>query len=163
MTQHYNPSIVERSARILNSKAGDYISDEIDPNIKLVIPVEPRIDIVKSQSAAVTGSATIFTTPADKDFYLKTLQASIIKNATCDVATSNYNVQAFIDGVQTPLCRLSMLTLTAQDKETFIQFTGRGIRCDRGSTIVIGSNTYTAGLMNRSATITGYTEEVQKN
>jgi len=158
MTKHYNPSIVERANRILASKAGDYLSDEVAGPVA-VIPLNPVVRIVRAGGSSATGTLTLYTTPSDKDFYLTTAILSMIKDVTCD-ATGGINLNAVIDGVTKEIIVYGILTLTAQ-ADTIVCNCPVPIKIDRNTAITV-SGTYTAGTMRRSATVHGYTEEVTR-
>lgn len=161
MTKHYNPSIVERANRILASKSGDFLSDEVQGPVA-VIPINPIINIVRAASATTTSSGTIFTTPTDKDFYLTGVQFGFVKDAACDAAnTTTPAVLITIDGVSVTVVRLPTITLTAQNQSVFVSLP-TPIKIDRGTTISIQSTSYTVGVFNRNAVIYGYTEEVTR-
>jgi len=160
VTKHYNPSIVERANRILATKAGDYLSDDVMPNIQPVIPISPIVKIIRNSNTSATGSITPYTTPDDKDFYLTAIGLSYSKNATCDVATGNVALNVTIDGVSVAVVSLAMLTLTAEKDSVYVNF-NPPIKVDRG-TAITGTNTYTAGLMRRTCNVVGYTEEVTR-
>lgn len=155
MVRHYNPSIVERAQRILNTKM-DNLSDEVNGPLA-VIPIEPICRISRSQQAIVTGSSTIYTTPTDKDFYLCNVQFSFSKDAACDVATGSIGIQTTIDGAAQIIIRLPVITLTAQNNTLSFNFV-KPLKIDRGVTLIL-TGTYTAGVMSRTGNIVGYTEE----
>jgi len=151
MTRHYNPSITERANRILATKSGDFLSDEVISNIQPVIAIAPVAGIIKSGA-----SGTIFTTPADKDFYLTGLSASFSK-AAGDTGTS-LTLTGFVDGVSVPLIRLAGVTLTVERDSVVADFT-YPIKIDRNTAIASGaSGTFTASAF----CIRGYTEEVTR-
>jgi hypothetical protein len=114
--------------------------------------------ISRTGGSAATGSATIYTTPTDQDFYLTGFNFSYSKNATCDVATGSINLTAFIQGANVAICLLSVLTLTAE-KDTISVTLTHPIKIDRGKAIAI-SGTFTAGAMARNGAIYGYIDEL---
>jgi len=119
VTKHYNPSIVENANRILASKAGDYLSDEVQGPVA-VIPILPITNIIKTANSSTTGSVTLYTTPTDKDFYLTSLQISLIKDATNDNATGTIGFSITVDGVVIVPLGLAVLTLTAQNSNAVL-------------------------------------------
>lgn len=148
--KHYNPSINERINRVFNTKAGDQGEQEI--GLIGTIPVTPVCNIIKS----VSSITTIYTTPADKDFYLTSCTLTMAK-AAGDTATSIV-IQAAVGGVTTVLVRLSGITLTAERDSLFCPFPVP-IKIDRGSAIALaGGGTFTSV----GGSIQGYTEEVTK-
>jgi len=159
MTRHYNPSIVERANRVLASKAGDFLSDEVAGPVA-TIAITPVTRIIKASGSSTTGTMTIFTTPTDKDFYITGLYLSMIKDVTNDMATGNVAIALTIDGVTVNPIGIGVLTLTAQSESVAFPFT-TPIKVDRGTAITIGA-TYTAGSMRRFGSVHGYTEEVTR-
>lgn len=152
MTRHFNPSIVTRAQRILNSKSGDYLSDEVAGPMA-VIPISPRCDIVKT----LTGSGNIFAVPNDKDFYLNTVAISMAKvvGDTGSVA----QVVVTIAGVATSLIAIQGVTLTADSQTATLPFPVP-IKVDRNTNITL---TLTGAFTSVRGSITGYTEEVTSN
>jgi len=159
VVKHYNPSISEDAARILNSKQGQFLGDDVQGPVA-VIPIRRYANIVRRVGSTTTGSATVYTTPADKDFYLTGIQVSFIKNATCDVASGPLRYTATVEGVSQGIISLALLTLTAQDQNAFVSFE-TPIKVDR-NTAITTSNTFTAGAFVRECCITGYTVETTK-
>jgi len=135
-------------------KVPDQISDKVVAVMECNPKLLRRINLVRNYSAILTGTANVYTTPADSDFYLSSLVFSITKDATCDLATGASSVTATIDGVARALASLTCITLTAQDKAIAIAFE-LPIKIDR-NTIINIPGAYTAGLMARSLCITGY-------
>lgn len=119
-------------------------------------PKDYRIcNIAKTTSAVNATSATIYTTPADKDFYLVGFSIGLIKDAT---ATSiNSGISAYIDGLNTALIGIASLTLTAQS-ETLSQTLAYPIKVDR-NTIIAVTNTTNVGNISARGSIIGYTVE----
>lgn len=157
MTRHYNPSIVERATRILNSKQGDYLPDEVSGPVA-TISLEPVVRIVRNTSRTTTGNSTIYTTPADKDFYLTGLYLSACADATNDGVL--YNIQVTIDGVSQRIASLVKQTTTAFAGNMPMQFV-KPIKVDRNTAITVGQS-FTAGTSTVAAAVYGYTEEVTK-
>lgn len=160
MVKHYNTSISEDAARILNSKQGQFLGDDVQGPVA-VIPIQRRCDFVKQGGRATTGGGTIATTPADKDTYLVGLHFSFSKNAACDIASGNIRVTAVIDGLTVNIASFAVLTLTAEQGSDYFPFTVP-IKIDRNTTISFAADSYTAGLMSRSASVHGYTVETTK-
>lgn len=136
----------------------DVIPDYVKGDVQPVAEVDkPYVTISRSSSTAATTSASIYTTPADKDFYLTNFSISIIKNATCDLATGSYLMTAIIDGQTIQLVRLPMLTLTAQEASISVDL-DKPMKLDRNSIIGLSSASFTAGAFVRAGTIQGYTD-----
>lgn len=158
MVKHYNPSIVQRAQRILNTKINN-LPDEVG-DLVAIIPITPVIDIVATATRTTSGAATVYTTPSDKDFYLTALIFTLTKDATCDMATGAVAVTAFLptNATAQPIASHNAFTLTAQDKIIEISFP-IPIKLTRGTLIALGGNTFTAGTCYRGVTVYGYTEE----
>jgi len=156
MAKHYNPSIAENAARILNTKNGEHVNSEITPFLQPVIPINSVCNIVRS--VTTTAFATIFTTPSDKDFYLTSATMSIQKAADSDVTLLHFQVT--IGGVALNVMTQAFLTLTAA-QETVTLALVPPIKIDRNTTIVVGNNS-SAGTNLTSGNLTGYTVETTK-
>lgn len=156
---HYNPSISEDTHRILNLKSGDN-NNEVADYIQPIIKIEPRCNISEGTGRTVSGTATMFTTPASKDFYLTGLLISYIKDAACDIATGAIAVTVNIDGTSKTIARLSVLTLTAQSQVVYIPFV-KPLKVDKSASISM-TGTFAAGNLQRDWTIHGYTVETFK-
>jgi len=139
---------------------GDQLSDEIQGPMA-VIPIVPASKFIFSTTKTTTGSSTMVTTAADKDTYITAVQLSYSKDVACDVAIGSVFVSCVVDGVTKGIIALAILTLTAESDSAAIAFQVP-IKVDRNTSIIIGTNTYTAGLMSRCAVIHGYTEEVTR-
>lgn len=161
--KHFNATISEDANRIFNPK-GENISPEILPYITPTMEVKRFADIVKYNSHTTTGTKTIWTTPSDKDFYLETLFYSHSKNAACDVATGNLYVDVVLFDLTTSTTQILNIPVITLTEESFRQqlIFPSPIRLARNTAIrMIGA--FTAGILVRNATITGYTVETIKN
>jgi hypothetical protein len=155
--KHYNPSITERANRILNLKNGDGMSEEIDGPVA-VIPIEPACRIVRRQIRTTSGTSTIYTTPADKDFYLVSAQLDYMQDAASDGLF--IELLARIDGIDQPLIAFRKLTLTASAKSA-VYSPCLPVKIDRNTSIYV-NHSYTVGNGTVVGCITGYTEEVTR-
>jgi len=114
-------------------------------------------NICKSNTRTSSGSATVYTTPSDEDFFLTSATLSVVKDATCDDATgATASIACIIGGGSQTLMAISGLVTTATAQTLSLEF-NPPIKVDRASNISVSGNTYTAGLKSRSASITGYT------
>lgn len=157
MVKHYNPSIVQDAQRILNTKM-DNLSDNV-ADMVAIIPIEPVCRIAKSAQRASSGATTLYTTPVDKDFYLIGCYMTMVKDVTCDVAsTDGPTLKVNIDGVSSTLLQLATLTLTAQQSQISINFR-YPIKCDRNAAITLTGGTFAAGTLVKTGGIFGYTQE----
>lgn len=161
MTKHYNTSIAEDALRILNSKQGDFMSDEVAGPVA-TIPILRCANTVKATTSTGT-SGTLWTTPSDKDFYLLYAEFSIVKDAACDIPTAGGPLlQAFVDGVALPLHRIPVITLTAQNQTATFSLPYPGLKIDRNTAISHSRSATTAGNIVMSSVIIGYTVETTR-
>lgn len=100
-----------------------------------------------------TGTITIFTTPADKDFYLTYAMLSTIKDTASTATTSGINIT--VQGNTVSIISIAGITLTAQDQIAVATFSPP-IKIDRNT--VIGT-TANAGVNRSDGSIAGYTVE----
>jgi len=131
------------------------------PNVQPVLDITPdfhkKINLVKTLDSSGSGSATVFTTATDVDTYITGIQFSFIKDATCDAAnTSDPGITVTIGGLAVQICKLAMLTLTAQSQAIYMPLT-IPVKVDRGTNVAITSVSYTAGTLVRATSIHGYT------
>jgi len=156
MTKHYNPSITEDAARILNSKM-DYMSDEVSGPVA-VIPIGPVATLGAQGSATNSTTGTVLTTPADKDFYITACTLSFSKDATATNTITN--LRTTCRGAQLVFASLAQQTLTVQNGSVALNF-NPPIKCDRGVVVEIANGTAVNNI-RASATVTGYTVETTK-
>jgi len=150
MVKHYNTSISEDAARILNSKQGQFLGDDVQGPVA-VIPLSPRANIVKS----VNSATTIYTTPADKDFYLTYVLLSAIKDAAA--TGTSVAISATVEGVSTSIVAIAGITLTVQ-QQTVPVFFSTPIKIDRNTAIAISGSNWTT----YRGIVAGYTVETTK-
>lgn len=140
----------------------DKIPTELAEKVVPVMEVNPkllrRVNLIKNVSGTTTGALTVWTTPTDVDFYLTGVLLGVIKDATCDMATSQIAVGIIVDGVSKRAVSIPILTLTAQAHVVNREYTVP-VKVDRGTTISSTANAYTAGLCSREVIIQGYTVE----
>jgi hypothetical protein len=143
----------------------DKVPNEIAEKVVPVMEVNPRllkiVKICRQVTATNPASATvIYTTPSNQDFYLCGTQMSAMKNVTSDLGTGPFcSLNASIDGVNRSIISFTGITLTAQERETSIDF-NIPIKIDRGTTIVLVASTApAAGTYIRTGSIWGYIDE----
>jgi len=158
MVKHFNTTIAEDSARIFNFK-GDNLSVEVMPNIQPTIEIKRYCDIVRQTNATNVTSQTIFTTPADKDFYLTSCALGVMKDALN--ASTVENLQGAVAGVGRVFLSIPSITLTAQTANITQTF-DPPIKLDRASTIDLASTSAVATI-RMTGCITGYTVETTKS
>jgi len=157
MTRHYNTSISEDAARILNSKM-EYLPDEVAGPVA-VIPIMPVVKTVFRGTTTATGTLNVATLPSGKDFYLTGFVLSMSKDATSDNTQVQFSVT--IDGVaSTILGEIINQTLTATSRDQVVMFPVP-LKLDRGTNIQV-FGTFTAGTMRKTAIAYGYFVETTK-
>lgn len=131
------------------------LANQVIPVIN-VNPKDYRIcNINKTTVATNSTSAVIYTTPADKDFFITACSLTVIKDATSTSTLSR--IKLTIDGAEASILPITTLTLTAQDSAFSISFPNP-IKIDRDSIISITNSTNVANISTR-ASIHGYTVE----
>lgn len=132
---------------------------ELAEKVVPVMEVNPKLlrrcNIVRGGNQSTTGTFTIYTTPTGKEFYLSAATLSLTKDAACDASSGVVSMFATVDGVSQTIVRLSVLTLTAQDKEIALTFSVP-IKVDANTNITVGG-AFTAGNLIRGGSIIGYT------
>jgi len=156
MARHYSPTIAERLNRIFGFRSGDAIDNEVEGTYA-VVPLTPTVNIVRHNSSSSSGNISLYTTPTDKDFYLTGILLSIVKDATCDVATGTININTVINGATRRVADIAVLTTTAQSQSVVVSFPFP-LKVDRNVAFTI-SGTFTVGNMSRTGVLQGYTEE----
>jgi len=158
--QIQNPDATEVIRNQAKLTIGDGWPSNLLPNVQPVMDMSPRfhrnINFFVSNTRNTSGSTTS-STPADGDTFIVGCMLSVAKDATCDVATGTVAaLQVQVSGVAQVILRIAGLTLTAERDSVVLMF-DRPIKVDRNSTIGLSTSTYSAGLMNRSFAIYGYT------
>jgi hypothetical protein len=140
----------------------DRIPSELAEKVIPVMEVNPKllrkINVVKyAATGTSTGVLTIYTTPSDRDFYLCSICAGYIKDATCDMGTGRISITAtpFYEVGVMELIGFPTITLTAQERLINVDYS-KPILLKRGTTIAFAVS-FTAGVLSRTANITGYT------
>lgn len=154
MVNVYNTSVFNEALKFLNVRDAQFFDNNIGNKLNLVYQIPILSQQNRYITATSTGSQTIYTTPAEKDFYLTSATVSIIKDATCDMATGAVVILVTVNGVQSAVIGISTLTLTAQSDSVSVSFK-YPIKIDRSSTVVMGG-TFTAGACVRTGCITGF-------
>lgn len=153
--QNRNPSISQDLNRIfdLKGESTDLVADYIQP----VMPISPFANIVRNVVSTTTGG-TIYTTPADKDFYLTSVFLSYSKdnvNTATEIA-----IVCTILGVQRYIMDFAVIATTAQSDSNAIVF-NVPLKIDRNTAIFLNSTNATAAF-RMAGLITGYTVETTK-
>ena len=134
------------------------INDSVQPVININPKDYRRCNIVRGQTLGTSGTTTaIYTTPSDKDFYLCNYSLSIIKDATCDIASGAITASITVDGASRIIAGIAVLTTTAQNSVITVSFNSP-IRLDRNTSVSL-TGTFTVGSLQRTHSIVGYTVE----
>jgi len=154
------------AAAIIRSQAGLTLAEGFPQN--LASTVQPVIDMTPDShvvadcaSVAATASAASnnIVTNADlnRDRYITGVTLSILKDATCDVATGAVTLSAVLDGdsTSTALLSLPVLTTTAQSDRISLALV-RPVKLKKGAAVALGQGTFTAGNFIRHAQVYYY-------
>jgi hypothetical protein len=138
----------------------DIVPNQLAEKVVPVMEVNPRLlktsQIVRGNTATNATSATIYTTPTDRDFYLTGASIAVIKDVTSTSTESSIKVT--IDGSTQRLLSISGITLTAQSSANSINFQNP-IKIDRNTTIIVTNTANTANI-NAWGNIVGYVDDV---
>lgn len=156
--KHYNPTLNKSMSDTFNLK-GESTDDILETIVPIVI-VEPKMDFLITGTSTVSAStASIITTPADKDLFIVSATLTMEKDAAND--NTNCSLDVVIDNVVKPLINFRNLTLTASHKELCVTLP-KPLKIDRNSTVRLNA-AFAAGNLTRSGTIIGFTQETVKN
>ena len=136
----------------------DRIPSELAEKVVPVMEVNPKLlkelNIIKNTEAFNTTSATIYTTPSDKDFYLTGYALSVTKDAG---STSQKSwISCTINGATTIIVRIETINGQIDSgnlSHTFLY----PIKIDKNTTITVNNSTAVASIQ-ANATIYGYEE-----
>jgi len=160
VVKHYNTSISEDAARILNSKQGQFLGDDVQGPVA-VIPIERYCNIIRSNSRNTTGSSTVYTTPTDKDFYLQAVLLSWEANAASDCTEFWVNVTTDTENVASQrILGARRTTLTAGRGEQILSLV-KPIKLARNTQVTLNQS-FTVGAASMGASVIGYTVETTK-
>lgn len=160
--QVQNRDIITNIVNDLGINPGpDILPSTINATIQPVFEVyEKVVDVAKNVvTTAPTTSSTIYTTPADKDFYLTSVQLSFIKDASA-TSTASF-VQTTIGGVSATILSLRQLATTAQSGSESITY-NPPLKIDRNVAITCQNSTNVAAITSQ-ACITGYIKNNRTN
>jgi hypothetical protein len=137
----------------------DTIPSQLADKVVPVMEVNPKLlkvcNIVKSATCNNATTATIYTAPTDRDFFIVSAALSVIKDVTSTSVQSAINVVPEDAVTGSNICVLAGITLTPQTlaiSQTFIP----PLKLKRGS--VIGAiNSANVANVRAEATITGFT------
>jgi len=146
MSTIYNSDLTKElveGAKIQTSK--DSIPSQLADKVVPVMEVNPRllrrINFTKDGTASNATTATIFTTPTDKDFFITNAMLTWVKDVTATSLSSF--ITAFIDGVNRPILTIGGFTLTPLNDTVTITF-NTPIKVDRNTNIAVTNSTNVA-------------------
>lgn len=135
----------------------DKIPSEFSDKIVLVSDVNPkharRVDTIRRATVLNATSATVYTTPTDRDFFITHASLSVIKDVT---STSIYaRLLVTIDGSNSvSILDIPGFSLTPQNDSVAVSFPSP-IKVTRGTSINVALSTNVANA-TASACISGY-------
>jgi hypothetical protein len=150
--KNFSSAIGEALKQIFNLKGGEAGNSQVADVIQPVVQIEKTINI-GIEGHGTNANYNIYTTPTDEDFYLTNLDFSGSKDVTS--TTTRQIVYANVDGKAQNFAVFQGLTLTAETWSITKNFTGRGIKVDRGSTISVQADNYTAANIASGCSIQG--------
>jgi hypothetical protein len=151
--KHFNINISQIMRNVFNLKSES--SNEVIDAIQPVVEVGRRhINIIRNATATNSTSASIYTTPADKDFYLTSASLSVIKDVTAVSVRSDIQAFGADDGITRQILTISGITLTPQSETISISLPFPFL-VKRNTSITTNNTSATANIV-QSATITGY-------
>jgi len=158
MVTIYNSDTLKELREAISIQQGvDALPLQISNFIQPVVEINPKLmrrnNVCKQGSLIATGSTTIYTTPADKDFFLTGIHLQTMNDAAADNAT--INILATLEGdASSIIFQFRKISLTAFNATQFIPLCCP-IKLKRNTTIVLNS-VFTVGVSVSSASITGY-------
>jgi len=153
MARIFNSNIIRDFKRKFATKGNDN-PEETYEQIMPTVEIYPIEDVYATAINNNLGSALIYTTPTDRDFYLTFASASTQKDAGS--TTTRTYIYAQINGVTACiLCGNGFLASTAGQGSASTR--SRGIKIDRGTSIYVGHDTASANCATYGV-IRGYTQ-----
>jgi hypothetical protein len=162
MTKVKNSDTTRELIKAANLQVGfDDIPSELAKSIVPVININPK-NYTISNVVAINdivnsgGSATVYTVPTNKDFYLTNASLSMIKDVTATSIGTTLTVTPET-GLATTILKIIGLTLTVQEEAVQLNLTFP-LKLKKGSVISLANSTAT-GNVSASASIVGFTVE----
>lgn len=138
MVDVQNTEIINNLAKEVKESNPNVVPKAMASNIQpvIVINVDHKENtIVQSGTRATTGTTIVFTTPADKDFYLIACSLNYTADVVADSVVYSLNAIPF-GNVATPILELRKNTITLQNDNDSISFP-IAIKLARNSAITI--------------------------
>jgi len=156
MVEHQSKEVVDKIAEVLKIQPATAFPKDVKEGIQPVFDINPEriTTIVVRQGTTSTNTLTVFTTPANQDFYLTSAQISYTKDVSSDNVAVNLTITPELSGAADELIELVSQTLTVKDDHSAMNFS-QPIKLQRGSTITLAGG-FTVGTMTKVGIITGY-------
>ena len=162
--RHLNTGMSKWIAGNLNLKGES--TDEVSEEIVLTQEIG-KIPFNYATSKTTTGNLTItgVNLQTEKTFFLTGLHISWYKDVNCDIASGG-SIEIYCYTKDTganstmPLLRYSVITLTAQAYEDFVQFPHPIELLNQAGTVLVVSGTFAAGALSRYIVVHGYHKDV---
>lgn len=158
MAMNYNTSIFRRAISLFNIRDASFFSNIMQNSMVPVVDIRENNELSLTATQTTSGSGTVATIATGKKFYVTSIQFSMVKNATCDVASGALTLTGVSNGQTMTLISIPIITLTAE-RESILVSLDRPMLLDAASAVSFGNQTFTAGAMVRSAVIIGYYSE----
>jgi hypothetical protein len=145
--QIQSPEAIELIKDNAKLSIGDGYPLNLLPNVQPVIDMTPGLQrkctVVADGIVSNTTSGTVYTTPTSRDFYLVSMQLTVIKDVTSTSTRSRFLIT--VENVLQGVCSIAGITLTAQTESANMTF-NPPIKLTRGSAIQISNDTGTANI-----------------
>jgi hypothetical protein len=147
-------SVLLKIQDILGLQAGtEQVPVMANNSIQPVMNINPAFSTInKTASATATGNATIYTTPADKDFYLTGLFLGTTKDVSCDLV--NPRITITVGGAAIAIMNIPQQTLTAGSDQIYVTFP-YPLKIDRNTAIVL-VGAFTVGTCTKYGSVNGF-------
>lgn len=147
---------VDRMSEELKIQPALVLPKKLADNIQPVFEISKKVaNIVRSNSNAVTGSLTVYTTPTDQDFFLTAATVGHFENNLSNNILTSLNV--VINGATRQVLEIAKPGGFQVDQNIALTF-DTPIKIDRGTNITV-SNSFGAGAATKFATLIGYTSD----
>lgn len=164
MAKLYSSSLTKEVVDVARLQlAREPVPIDLGTTIHPVIDINPkharRCNLVRSVGVTNSTGTTIYTTPANQDFYLAGGCLSVVKDAT---STSTYTrLRIFVEGVARDVVVIPGLSLVAQQMGLNLTIQDP-IKVDRNSIISLGNETAVANITSNGS-IWGYLVDPEGN
>ena len=160
MTQVHNSEVILELRNAAKLQPGrdnipNFLSSGIMPTIELNPKLVKNAFFKSNVSANLNGNATIYSVPANQDFYLCSANLTMIKDVTADTVDAILN--GTVGGAASSILVVPGITLTAQQQSVNITFP-HPLKIDKGTNIIINASR-SVGANRIAASISGFLDE----